>query len=123
MEASAPYCTAKLNYASFEQLEAVSVSIMNGRSAIDSLDFEQCGFTLLQHKSAVSDWRNEALVNDVHVPEVKQLAQEYTGCDQTIAYSAFIRRPATASKETDHAPIESVHSDYTGDILDAAYSI
>lgn len=115
MQETTAYCTASLNYAGLTDNEPTPVTINNGRYALDSLDFEHCGFTLLEHHSRVTDWRNEQLVNEIHVPEIEELAMEFTGCDQALAYSALIRSPATAREIADYAPIESVHSDYTED--------
>ena len=112
---STSYCTASLNYAGLTDHEPVTVTILDGRRALDTLDFERCGFTLLQHCSKVTEWRNEQLVNDIHGPEIELLAKEFTGCDHAIAYPALIRSPATAKEIADYAPIESVHSDYTED--------
>ena len=115
MRESDTYCTASLNYAGLKDYEPTMVAIGNGRHVIGRLDFDQCGFTLLEHKSEVTDWRNEQLVNEIHVPEIRQLAEEFTGCDHAIVFPALIRSPATAKEISDYAPIESVHSDYTED--------
>ncbi|MCH7743580.1 MAG: hypothetical protein IIB71_13055 [Proteobacteria bacterium] len=115
MQKSTVYCTTSLNYKGLSDNEPTTVTINNGRYALDTLDFEHCGFTLLEHNSGVADWHNEQLVNEIHVPEIEKLATEFTGCDHAIAFPALIRSPATAKEIADYAPIESVHSDYTED--------
>ncbi len=115
MPESTCYCTTSLNYAGLTGNEPTSVNIANGRFELDALDFEHCGFTLMEHNSRVTDWRDEKLVNEVHVPEIEKLAKEFTGCDHAIVYPPLIRSPAAAMEITDYAPIESVHSDYTED--------
>lgn len=115
MREATSYCTASLNYAGLTDSEPTRVKIADGRVALDTLDFEHCGFTLLEHNSRVTEWHNEELVNEIHVPEIELLAREFTGCDHAIVYPALIRSPATAKEVADYAPIESVHSDYTED--------
>lgn len=115
MQEPTSYCTTNLNYAGLTDYESTKVTIADGRYALDNLDFEHCGFTLLEHCSKVTEWRNEQLVNEIHVPEIELLAKEFTGCDHAIVYPALIRSPATAKEIADYAPIESVHSDYTED--------
>ncbi len=114
--ASVPaYCEASLNYARGMELAAVPVTIYDGRAALAELDYERCGFTLLEHHSAVRNWHDLAELERVHVPEIEALAATFTGCDRTVAYPPLLRSPAAASGEADFAPIESVHSDYTDD--------
>ncbi len=96
-------------------LEPVRVAISDGRACLASLEYERCGFTLLEHRSAVTDWRDEAELEAVHVPEIAELAQDFSGCDRTVVYPPLIRSPQTARTHEDYAPIESVHSDFSED--------
>lgn len=110
------YCEATLNYSRGDgEHEPVEVTIHDGRAALDDLEFESCGFTLLQHTSEVNDWRDEAHLEEVHGPEVDALARHLTGCDHTIVFTPIIRSPQTAREIEDYAPIELVHSDFTDD--------
>ena len=111
---SHPYCTTTLNYGS-EDSQPVRVTIGNARKALDALEFESCGFTLLQHESEVDDWHDAMHVADVHMAEIKQLALDHSGCDHALVYPAIVRSPQTARAIADYAPIEFVHSDYTDD--------
>jgi hypothetical protein len=107
------YCETTLNYAAGEDRVALPVSIRNGREA--NLDYEKCGFTLLEHESAVSNWRDEDEVSHVHRPEAEQVARDFLGCAHAMAYTPIIRSPETALTHADYAPIEFVHCDFTDD--------
>lgn len=111
----AVYCETTLNYADGEGARPVPVAIRNGRDHLAALPFEDSGFTLLDHASAVSDWRDFHQVLDVHCAEAAELARWFTDCDQAVAYEPLIRSPEAARSIEDYAPIEFVHSDYTDD--------
>ena len=81
----------------------------------DDLEFETCGFGLVEHPSAVTDWRDHAEVDRIHRPEVEALAIELTGCDVAISYTPIHRSREEAQTTPDYAPIELVHSDFTDD--------
>lgn len=112
------YCDTTLNYAHGESSRAVPVTIRNGRDHLAGLPFEESGFTLLEHPSAVTDWRDARQVAEVHGDEVAELACRFMDCDQAVPYEPLIRSPETARSIQDYAPIEFVHSDYTDDFAD-----
>lgn len=113
---SHPYCTTTLNYGiDGDAVRAVPVTIGNAREAGDTLAYERCGFALLEHRSAVSDWSDPMHVADIHMGEIKELAYEYTGCDHALVYPPLVRSPQSARDIADYAPIQFVHSDYTDD--------
>lgn len=109
------YCEATLNYAGDGERRPVTVTLHDGRAALHELDFESCGFTLLDHSSRVRDWTDGAELGSVHVPEIERLVKDFIGCDHVVVYEPLIRSPASADKTADYAPIFSVHSDFTDD--------
>lgn len=111
----AVYCEATLNYAGEVDHDPVTVAIHDGRTALDRLSFDECGFTLLEHKSRVRDWSDEEELQAVHVPEIERLVTQFMGCDHAIVYPPLVRSPRSASQVADFAPILSVHSDFTED--------
>ena len=117
MSTSTVYCTAPLNYVNRTTFEAepVPTAIHDGRVGQAERVFDDCGFTLLDHPSAVTDWRSEAHLDEVHLPEIADLARSFTGCELTVAYPSIVRSPAAAEVVEDHAPIDFVHSDFTED--------
>ncbi len=109
------YCEASLIYSAGMEGQAVDVRIHDGRAAQGSLEFEDCGFTLLEHRSKVEDWTDATHVQAIHNPEIDELATEITGCDRAIVYPALVRSPQAAREVADYAPIQFAHSDYTDD--------
>lgn len=97
------------------ELTSVTVDLHNGRDALSHLSFEDCGFTLLKHTSAVRNWADEAEVAKIHSPEIEALVLSETGCDAALVYPPLVRSPEAAASEEDYAPIEYVHSDFTDD--------
>jgi hypothetical protein len=109
------YCQATLNYFDGAVGRPMTVDVLDGRRAADDLEFEACGFQLVEHESAVTDWHDHAQVDRVHRPEAEALVTEITGCDVAISYPPIHRSREEAQKTPDYAPIELVHSDFTDD--------
>lgn len=107
------YCHATLNYSTALDYAPVEVPIRDGRVAAPG--YEDGGFELLRHESAVGDWRDAGEVAAVHGPEVERLALDFLGCDRALVYPPLVRSPATARETADYAPILFVHSDFTED--------
>jgi len=104
---------ATLNYASATPGNGprpVEVTVRDGRAA-DLPGWEVCGFELVAHSSAVSDWSDDQIV-DVHYAEMEQLAKSLTGCDHALVSSHIKRGPEQAARHEDLAPITFVHSDF-----------
>ncbi len=109
------YCEASLNYAGTTDYEPMNVPILDGRLALDRIEFDASGFTFMHHESKVQNWQDERQVMEVHVPEIVDLVKKFTGCRAAVVYPPLVRSPKTAKELSDYAPIESVHSDYTED--------
>jgi hypothetical protein len=109
------YCEASLNYTSGMDPVPQKMTILDGREALEGLDFDQCCFTLLQHRSKVRDWSDAEQLKSIGEPETSKLAQTLSGCDFVVPYPSLIRSPAAAAQHNDYAPIHFVHTDYTDD--------
>jgi len=109
------YCRAEMNYLGSVEREAIEVDILDGRAGLESRDFDECGFTMRTHSSAVTDWTDQQHIHEVHGPEVLAFAEEFTGCDAAVVYPPILRGPEMAAVTPDYAPIEFVHSDFTTD--------
>lgn len=88
----------------------VEVTVRDGRAA-DLPGWDVCGFELVAHRSAVSDWSDEHVIQ-VHHAEMEQLAKSMTGCDHALVSSHIKRGPDQAARHEDLAPISFVHSDF-----------
>lgn len=81
----------------------------------EGLRFEDCGFTRLDSRSAVTDWTDSEQVDAIHGPEYREQALAFTGADHALVYPCIIRSPRMAEVVEDYAPIQAVHSDFTED--------
>jgi hypothetical protein len=107
------FCRATLNFAKRNGefvAEPVELDILDGRTA-ELPGWEECGFELVPHPSAVSDWDDEELLA-VHHGEMEELARRMTGCDVALVSNHILRGPAHAERHEDLAPIAFVHSDF-----------
>ena len=114
-------CRAEMNYLG----ENIAVTIEDGRAdpaltltaarLDDDPGWAPRGFALYRHRSAVTDWTDEAAIDQIHRREIAETAQALTGCTHALPYPAILRNPAMAETVADYAPIHFVHSDFTED--------
>lgn len=119
-------CRTTLNFASRHGAlagQSVEVDIFDGRRA-DLPGWTDCGFELVAHRSAVSDWSDDDALDAIHHREVEELARAMTGCDVALVSSHITRGPGPARQHEDLAPISFVHSDFAigyDDLLRRSY--
>jgi hypothetical protein len=101
----------------------VEVEIRDGRAA-DLPGWRECGFELVSHSSAVTDWTDDDEIAGVHYAEAEALTRALTGCDAALV-SDHVKRIATIEKRPrEQHPVRLVHSDFAadyGDIVRYAY--
>ncbi|QGG96653.1 CmcJ/NvfI family oxidoreductase [Actinomarinicola tropica] len=105
------FCRATLNYATGSGPTPIEVDIADGRSA-GLPGWEECGFELVEHRSSVTDWRDDEQVAAVHHAEFEELARSMTGADVALVHSHIRRSPDTVRQHGDLSPITFVHSDF-----------
>jgi hypothetical protein len=107
------FCRAALNHVSFDSPSVVTreVEIRDGRVAALP-GWQECGFELVEHRSAVTDWSDDEEITAVHHAEVEALAEAMTGCDHALVAGHIKRGPDQARQHQDLAPITFVHSDF-----------
>ncbi len=64
--------------------------VHDARAARD-LSFDRNGFTLIGHRSAVTDFHNAEQVKRVYYPEIAQLVRELTGAEKVIPFGDVLR--------------------------------
>ena len=101
-------CRTILNYVASGPTE---VAVEDGRAA-ELPGWEECGFELRRHGSAVDDWTDDGQIEGIHYRELEQLATELTGCEQASVHRHIRRNPQEAARHRDLAPITLVHSDF-----------
>ncbi len=104
------FCRTTLNYASSN----VEVEIRDGRAA-DLPGWQECGFELVQHRSAVEDWTDDDEIARVHYAEIEQVARHLTGCDFALVSDHVKRHAVDDKREREQEPVRLVHSDFAAD--------
>jgi hypothetical protein len=97
------------------------VEIRDGRAA-DLPGWSQCGFELLRHPSAVTDWTDDDEIATVHYPEVEAVASRLTGCDVALVSDHVKRTAQTAKRDREQSPVRLVHSDFAENYADVVRS-
>jgi hypothetical protein len=109
------FCRAELNYVPSAGPGAgrssAEVDIFDGRSA-GLPGWQECGFELFSHRSALREWSDEAAIAEVHHPEIEELARKLSGADVALVASHIRRSPADARRHHQLSPITFVHSDF-----------
>ncbi len=119
-QAAKEFCRSTLTYAPGAGAE---VPVYDGRVA-GLPGWEECGFELVTHRSAVKDWDDDEEIARVHYPEIVELVRDLTGCDHALLASHIKRSPDDAKRHSDLSPIPLVHSDFAdsyGDLLRELY--
>ena len=122
--AAKEFCRTTLAYIPRDGSGAREMRILDGRTA-DLPGWEQCGFELKKHASAVTDWGDDEQIARIHYAEMANFAKELTGADHALVSSHIKRNPEEAKKHADLSPIQFVHSDFAdsyGDLLRKMYA-
>ena len=97
--------------------EPHQVTIIDVRRIFADLTLDQEGFGLVQHKSAVRDFYDDAEVERVYYPEAERLLKELTGADRVHIFDHTVRRrvPGGEDRRGDapRQPAARVHVDHT----------
>ena len=90
-----------------KSLEPHKVTIENGRNAELSLDVQ--GYELINRETAVTDFRDEAIVSSQYYEELCTFIQELTGATRTYCFDPSLRVPGDGPLQ----PRALVHCDFT----------
>jgi hypothetical protein len=116
------FCRTTLNYVlpGGEGLTGpapVDVEVLDARAA-DLPGWQECGFELVRHTSAVGDWTDDDEIARVHYPEAEEIARQLTGCDFALVSDHVKRNAEMAKREREQHPVRLVHSDFAADHAD-----
>jgi len=97
------------------ETHVVPIHDMRGIEAEISLDRE--GFELLGHRSAVSDFYDEAQLRETYYPEAERLIAEATGASRVFIFDHTLRRRVAGADDraagVPRQPATRVHVDHT----------
>jgi hypothetical protein len=98
-----------------------TVAISNGRPHLADFGLDRSGFTLLKHRSDVKDFGDAAELEQVYVPEARDLVKQATNADEVVSLGWVIRR---VNMDLDGAqpPASDVHVDMHPGRADARLS-
>jgi len=101
----------------YGELEAHKVEIHDARSPDGDDDFslDTSGFQYIQHKSALSDFSEEAAIRSIYYPESEQVLLNATGAEKVVIFDHTLRDSEHGSRETAslREPVRRVHNDQT----------
>jgi hypothetical protein len=87
-----------------------TVTITNGRPHLADFGLDRSGFTLLTHRSDVTDFGDARQLDQIYVPEACELVKQTTSADEVVSLGWVIRR---VNMDLDGAqpPASDVHVD------------
>ena len=98
-------------------IDAETMPVHDLRSRRDATAFDREGFRLVDHKSAVTEFRDEQAVHETYFPEVQALIRDLTRAGRVImSPSAILRFGETSAeyrKSFNSRPARFVHVDVT----------
>jgi hypothetical protein len=95
---------------------AFKVPIRDGRPIADQLHLDEHGFELVEHRSAVENFYDDAEVKSLYYAEASRLLKELTGAFRVLVFDHTTRRriPDTEDRRDGvPQPVNRVHVDYT----------
>jgi hypothetical protein len=102
-------------------LQANRVRIHDLRAERDGLSLDREGFMLVDHKTTVTDFRDDDQITRVYHPEIAQLVQRLTGADRVLmaphGVLRFSEKSADYGSRTNTRPARFVHVDSTHNAL------
>lgn len=97
--------------------EARTVGIRSARPIQADLALDAEGFTLVQHRSKVTDYNDDDKVKRVYYPESADILEKMTGADRIVIFDHTVRRhiPGFDSQRSEfpRQPVKRVHVDQT----------
>ncbi|MGJ7511238.1 CmcJ/NvfI family oxidoreductase [Variovorax sp. GT1P44] len=93
------------------------VTIHDGRSlaALGELSLDRSGFSQLAHRSALTDFSEDAAIRTLYYAESAELLRKATGAEKVVVFDHTLRDSAKGSRTTKtlREPVRRVHNDQT----------
>lgn len=110
---SMPYFYARDHDRDHMVLEPCRVAIADARQADPAPSLDREGFTLVPHKSAVTDFEDADATANIYAREVEELIKEVTGADYVVARGTVLRFSQQQNRDAyvNSLPAGFVHMD------------
>jgi len=110
---SMPYFYARDHDRDHMVLEPCRVDIADARQADPAPSLDREGFTLVPHKSAVTDFEDMEATANIYAPEIAALVREVTGADHAVARGTVLRFSQQRNRDAyvNSLPAGFVHMD------------
>jgi hypothetical protein len=104
--------------------ESHALAVHDGRSITSRLSLDEDGFTLVEHRSRVTNFYDADEVRRTYYPEARQLLADATGAFKVIVFDHLVRKrdpektPLSFGRPRDggqRGPVGRVHADFTFD--------
>lgn len=91
------------------------VAIRDARPIASRLDLDESGFEFHSHRSAFTDFYDEAAVRAHYYPEVAEALKTFTGARDVIVFDHNVRSAVRAARGElgVRVPVDQAHNDYT----------
>jgi hypothetical protein len=91
------------------------MNVADAREVLSELSLERTGFVLVEHKTAVKNFFDEAELKNVYYPEVERLIKETSGAKRVVLFDHTLRSGNEGEREEKfiREPVLSAHNDYT----------
>jgi hypothetical protein len=76
------------------------------------------GFTVLPHRSAVTDWKDEHAITSTYYGEIRTALQGLTAAEHVFVNPPHVIRNSGAAEQA-HQPVQHVHNDFTRNMKEA----
>lgn len=90
------------------------VTIHDGRPLVAGFDLDREGVVLVEHRTAVRNFYDDAEVVSVYYPEVSAIVKAATGADKVVVFDHTIRIDDEAKQAARkvRAPVQNMHNDF-----------
>jgi hypothetical protein len=90
-----------------------AVLIRDARAEMVAPALDVSGFELLNHRSLLQDFTDDARIRELYYPETEQLLMRATGADKVVIFDHTKRLDAAAPGDAGAPPVRGVHCDQT----------
>ncbi|MEJ8851619.1 CmcJ/NvfI family oxidoreductase [Variovorax rhizosphaerae] len=95
--------------------ETVAIHDARPLAALGELSLDRSGFAKLAHRSALTDFSDDAAIRSIYYPESVALLRAATGAEKVVVFDHTLRDSANGSRTTKtlREPVRRVHNDQT----------